>query len=198
METDTKPENDKVCSKCSETKTNDKFIKNRNICKECRNARSRQNYNATVIDSEDIATSPKECKTCNETKYLSDFVKETNVCKDCNNLKRRNKYHNDEESRLKIINAASVFKHNKVLERQQIKLEEIGEDNKKCSVCFTIKNIISKLENDKLDRPGLPNINSLLISYQFLIAGLLTTYESLINLTLVHYYFFISPSSVPY
>lgn len=140
METDTKPENDKVCSKCSESKSNDKFIKNRNICKECRNERSRANYNAAEVCSENIVESCKECITCNETKSLCDFVKKLNVCKDCNNLRRRSKYQNDEEHRLKMIRVASEFKHNKVIERQKTKLEEIGEDNKKCSICFTIKN----------------------------------------------------------
>jgi hypothetical protein len=140
METDTKLENGKVCSKCSEIKNDDKFIKNRNICKECRNARSRQKYNAIVICNENSNSSFKECNTCNETKSQCDFIKDTNICKDCNNLKRRNKYHSDESHRLKMINDASIFKHKKVIERQQIKLQEIGEDNKKCSVCFTIKN----------------------------------------------------------
>ena len=135
METDTKPLNG-ACSKCGENKTEDKFIKNRNICKDCRNVRSKELYKSIEVDP----NSNQECNTCHQTKPLTEIVKDRIICKDCNNSKRRNKYSSDEEHRLKLIQQASVFKHNKVIERQQLKLEEIGEDNKKCSVCFTIKN----------------------------------------------------------
>jgi hypothetical protein len=136
METDTKPENVKHCSKCGETKSEDKFIKNRNICKDCRNIRSKELYKS----NENNPTASKECNTCHQTKLLTEIVKNKPICKDCNNSKRRNKYSLDEEHRLKLIQQSCIFKHNKVIERQQTKLEEIGEDNKKCSVCFTIKN----------------------------------------------------------
>ena len=135
METDTKPLNDKHCSKCGENKTEDKFIKNRNICKDCRNIKSKELYKSIEVDP----NSNQECNTCYETKPLTDIVKNRIICKSCNNSNRRKKYSSDEDHRLKLIQQASVFKHNKVIERQKIKLEEIGEDNKKCSVCFTIK-----------------------------------------------------------
>ena len=136
MGTDTKPLNDKHCSKCGETKTEDKFIKNRNICKDCRNIRSKELYNSIDVNP----NLSQECNTCHQTKPLTEIVKDRIICKDCNNSKRRNKYLSDGDHRLKLIQQASVFKHNKVVERQQLKLEEIGEDNKKCSICFTIKN----------------------------------------------------------
>jgi hypothetical protein len=137
MESDTKPENVKHCSKCGENKTEDKFIKNRNICKDCRNIKSKELYKSIEVDP----NSNQECNTCHETKPLTEFVKNRTICKGCNNSNRRKKYSSDEDHRLKLIQQSSVFKHNKVVERQQLKLEEIGEDNKKCSVCFTIKNI---------------------------------------------------------
>jgi len=136
METDTKPLNDKHCSKCGETKPEDKFIKNRNICKDCRNIRSKELYNSIDVNP----NLSQECNTCHETKPLTEIVKDRIICKDCNNSKRRNKYSSDEDHRLKLIQQASVFKHNKVVERRQLKLEEIGEYNKKCSICSTIKN----------------------------------------------------------
>ena len=148
MVTDTNPENaSKCCSKCGEIKENDKFIKNRNICKVCRNTDARKKYNKVnniaPVETDELVISnimsAKECNTCNQSKPLIDFIKNLNICKDCNNSKRRHKYHNDDECRLRIIKAASDFKHNKVIERQQKKLEEIGIDNKKCSICFTIK-----------------------------------------------------------
>lgn len=136
MVTDTNLENVKDCSKCSKSKTKDKFVKNRNICKDCSNIKSKEHYNSIEI----VPTLSQECNTCYQSKPLTEIVKNRIICKDCNNLKRRNKYHSVEEHRLKLIQQATDFKHNKVIERQKIKLEEIGEDNKKCSVCFTIKN----------------------------------------------------------
>ena len=83
----------------------------------------------------------KECQKCKVTKSSSSFIKSRNLCKDCNNEKRRIKYQTDEDYRLKMIKAASESKHEKVLQRNKIKLEEIGEGNKKCNYCYQIKSI---------------------------------------------------------
>ena len=50
---DTKPL-EKCCSRCKNVKSEDKFIPKRNICKECRNERSRETYTKTtlIINSE--------------------------------------------------------------------------------------------------------------------------------------------------
>ena len=138
MVTDTIPQSvtEKCCSRCDETKTVDKFIKNRNICKECSNSRKNELYNAFVVNIE----VNQLCSDCNQTKSQASFVKNRIICKECNNNKRKNKYKNDDEHRAKLIQQASSFKHNKVVEKQKIKLAVIGEDNKKCSVCSTIKN----------------------------------------------------------
>jgi len=125
----------KSCSRCGETKEINKFILKRNICRDCSNKRHNENRAAVVL-SDDIE---KSCSVCNQSKPLSSFYKHCAICRDCNNLKRRSRYVNDEVHRRKMINAASAFKHTKVIERQQKKLDEIGEDNKKCSCCSTIK-----------------------------------------------------------
>jgi hypothetical protein len=71
---------------------------------------------------------------------VSSFVKKNaKICKDCNNTKRRMKYENDENHRLKIIQTVCSHNRKKVIERQQAKLDEIGEGNKKCSCCSEIK-----------------------------------------------------------
>jgi len=131
---DTKPL-EKSCSRCGLTKTEDKFIPKRNICKECRNLRSREKYKLLEIKNE----VQLECNNCNKDKPVSLFYKSRKICKECISEKRRDHYHKDEEHRLKLIQMASTFKHNKVLERQKQKIEEIGEDNKKCSFCNAIK-----------------------------------------------------------
>jgi len=134
MVTDTKLNTDKTCSKCGETKLFEKFIKDRNICKCCRNTKVREKYkNIQINDAVQI------CNSCNQSKPLIEIVKNRTICKECNNSQRRMKYQSDEEHRLKLIQQATVFKHCKVLERRQKKLEEIGEGNKKCSNCSTIK-----------------------------------------------------------
>jgi len=134
---DTKPlgETQKCCSKCGVSKPLDRIVKNRNVCKDCCNVRKKEKYKALVIDCEINQT----CNTCNQSKPQSSFIKRRQICKDCNNEKRKNKYKDDEEHRKKTIQQASEFKHKKVVERQKIKLEEIGEGNKKCGVCSTIK-----------------------------------------------------------
>lgn len=135
MVTDTEPLKN-CCSRCCEIKNADLFIKNRNICKECTNVRKQEQYNAVVVTNE----MNQVCTTCNQTKSQSCFIRNRNICKECNNAKRKIKYQTDDEHRLNVIKQASEFKHNKVIERNRVKLEEIGEDNKKCSVCSTIKN----------------------------------------------------------
>jgi uncharacterized protein (DUF983 family) len=134
METDTKPLV-KSCSRCGETKEFEKFISKRNICKDCANLRHREKRQALILTNDII----KACTTCNQDKPLTSFNKDRGSCKDCCNEKRRNRYQTDEEHRKKAIHAAQEFKHAKVVVRRQQKLEEIGEGNKKCSNCSTIK-----------------------------------------------------------
>ena len=134
MVTDTKPEF-KTCSKCTETKEFDKFIKQRNICKPCANASKKAKYDAAVIDS----NINKTCNECNQTKSMIDFVKHRNRCNDCNNEKRRERYETDENHRLYAIQKATEFKQKKASERRETRLAEIGDGNKKCSKCSSIK-----------------------------------------------------------
>ena len=135
MESDTKPQNVKCCSRCEETKDFDKFIKKRNLCKECINKSRKEQYKAIVIDENVDQT----CESCDLSKPSSSFVKNKLLCKECNNKKRREKYKNNEDHRKKVIQQVSTFKHNKVVEKQKKKLDEIGEGNKKCSWCDEIK-----------------------------------------------------------
>jgi hypothetical protein len=132
MDGDTKPIT-KTCSKCGSEKEADKFLKKCNVCKLCENERRKEKYKILSTEVE------RKCITCNQTKPVASFIKARVLCKDCNNLKRRTKYENDEAHRLKLIQTASSFKHNKVVERQKIKEDTIGKDNKKCSNCSKIK-----------------------------------------------------------
>jgi uncharacterized protein (DUF983 family) len=138
MVTDTKPSDVKCCSKCKESKLFDKFIKKRNICKECANASKKAKYDSFVIDDTTIQT----CNVCNKEKSMSSFIKKRNKCKDCHNECRRKQYDENPEHRIELIRQASTFKHNKVLENQKVRLEEQtlrGIDNKQCKKCSQIK-----------------------------------------------------------
>ena len=73
MVTDAKPF-EKSCSRCGETKNEDKFIKKRNICKECRNSRTKELYNALEIKDSD-----RECYDCKSTKPSSSFYRNRNL-----------------------------------------------------------------------------------------------------------------------
>ena len=129
-----------TCSKCGSQKERADFLKNRNICKTCVNASNRAKYK--VYNPQ--VTSDKTCTDCKLTKPITEFIRRRILCKICNNKNRRNKYQNNEEHRLKLIQMASEFKHNKVIERQKLKKEiqekTIGKDNKKCRTCKEIKN----------------------------------------------------------
>jgi len=136
MVDDTKPiEATKCCSKCGESKPLDRIVKNRNVCKDCCNLRKKEKYKALEIDNE----TTKTCSSCNLIKALSNFVKGRNTCCECNNSKRKDKYKSDDAHRATVIKQASEFKHKKILERRKAKLEELGEGNKKCTVCSEIK-----------------------------------------------------------
>jgi hypothetical protein len=137
MVDDTKPleETQKCCSKCGILKPLDRIVKNRNICKDCCNLKRQENYNAVVISNENNKT----CSTCSQLKPENSFLKNRIICKDCNNEKRKNKYKTNETHRLKAIQSATEFKQQKAEERRKMKLDEIGEGNKKCSGCFKIK-----------------------------------------------------------
>jgi uncharacterized protein (DUF983 family) len=129
---DTKPVV-KTCSRCGSEKDTDKFIKKRNICKECDNTRKKEKYHSPNT------TEDRECTYCNETKAPNMFLKNRPVCNACNNEKRRDRYNTNEAHRAKMIQAATIFKQNKAEERRKKKEEEIGIGNKKCSKCSTIK-----------------------------------------------------------
>jgi uncharacterized protein (DUF983 family) len=133
--TDTKPL-EKCCSRCKNIKNEDKFIPKRNICKECRNNRSREKYNSNEVTNEIVE---QDCVICSKSKLLSLFIKNRNICKECNNNKRKEKYKTDEEHRIKIIEQVTTFKHNKVIEKQKLKEAEIGIGNIKCNYCNEIK-----------------------------------------------------------
>jgi hypothetical protein len=94
------------------------------------------------MDTKPENVTSKICKICNENKPLDKFYSKSSSCRDCHNFKRREKYKNDEEHRKKLIKKATNHKHEKVIKRQQLKMEEqekIGMNNKVCKYCETIK-----------------------------------------------------------
>jgi hypothetical protein len=133
------------CSRCGIQKERCEFIKNRNICKACDNKRNCEKYKLSkctpVLD--------KCCINCNITKPTTEFNHCRNLCKECNNLKRREKYNDNEEHRLKLIQMATEFKQKKIAERQRLKEETIGKDNKICRLCQKIKPI-DNFRNNRL------------------------------------------------
>ena len=126
----------KCCSRCGETKETDKFIKARNICKKCSNARKLELLHAKLEVSE------KCCRICEKRDTPDKFIKYILVCKDCHNLKRVEQYKNNPELRDKKREEGRVYnqKITKIRqEKRQVYLQQIGEGNKKCSVCSEIK-----------------------------------------------------------
>jgi hypothetical protein len=100
------------------------------------------------------------CSNCNVNKEIIEFRIGRSKCNACAvadrklkynndkeyrdrcNEKRRNKYNTNDDFRKKAIQDACSFKHNKVLIKQQLKLEQelqIGLENKLCKYCNTVK-----------------------------------------------------------
>ena len=133
---DTNPIIVKCCSRCDENKNSDKFIKNRNICKACRNLQSKKKYDVKIPENIN-----KECNVCSTTKPITTFIKNRNICKECNNAKRCLIYQNDESHRLKVIQMSLNFKKDKASQKRiekELIQDEIGIENKKCKYCNVI------------------------------------------------------------
>ena len=84
----------------------------------------------------------KICSNCGESETYESYYKTGSKCVECRNFSRREKYKNNEEHRKKLIQKATDYKHEKVIERQKIKEEEqlkIGLENKQCKYCNEIK-----------------------------------------------------------
>ena len=133
----------KCCSKCGEMKNPDRIVKNRNVCKDCCNAKKKENNKNKVVD----VSSEKLCSGCNIMKNATLFIKvDWNLCRDCNNVKRRKEYQDNEDVRKNIIAMRGKYKKKKKAIRDEtkrvelIKLEEeIGQDNTICKYCKEVK-----------------------------------------------------------
>jgi len=132
--TDTKPL-EKCCSKCAIWKIEELFIPKRNVCKTCRNERSRDKYKLLKVNNEN----EKECIICKSTKLLSLFIKNRNICVACNNDKRRLKYKTDDNYRSNAIKMATIFKQKLIISKKQNRDIDIGIGNIKCKYCHEIK-----------------------------------------------------------
>jgi len=136
MVLDTNPMSVKTCSRCDETKECDKFIKKRNICKTCTNKRALELLKLKPVPAE------KCCSICEKTDTPDKFIGHINVCKDCHNKKRTEDYKTNERLREKKREEGRAYKKKKTEIRQAIRqaeLDRIGEGNKQCSVCSSIK-----------------------------------------------------------
>ena len=133
----------KCCSKCGEMKHPDRIVRNRNVCKDCCNAKKKENNKNKVVD----VSSEKLCSGCNIMKNATLFIKvDWNLCRDCNNVKRRKEYQDNEDVRKNIIAMRGKYKKKKKAIRDEtkrvelIKLEEeIGQDNTICKYCKEVK-----------------------------------------------------------
>jgi hypothetical protein len=140
----TKPEIvERCCSKCGEMKHPDRIVRNRNICKDCCNAKRKETSKNKVVD----LSAQKMCVECKVIKIATLFIRQDwNICKDCNNVRRRKEYQENEEVRMKKRGEGINYKKKKKAIRDEIKKsniekleEEIGEDNTICKYCKVVK-----------------------------------------------------------
>jgi hypothetical protein len=134
---------EKICSKCDATKLENMFIPKRNICKECRNKKTREKYNTIQINNE----LEQICNCCEQSKQLSLFIKNRKICTECNNAKRRNRYEKDENFRNMTIKQVTEFKQKQIVIKNKKKQDEIGIGNKRCNFCKGIKSYLCFRKN---------------------------------------------------
>lgn len=143
---DTNKNNAKICSKCGEEKPADRIVKNRQICKDCCNAKTKDSLKTKIQNID--KTVNRTCKLCNINKLIELFSRSgvSCICIDCSNIKRRQKYENNDELRKKAVKDSTDFKKKKKAERDENKKKEleelesnIGKDNTICKYCKKVK-----------------------------------------------------------
>jgi len=101
----------KCCSRCGLTKNIKKFVIGRNLCKDCRNIKTKNDYNNIIVDT----TSQQKCNECSLNKNITEFHKGRKICSICTSLKRREKYATDETYRKRVIKETIKCKRGKPL-----------------------------------------------------------------------------------
>ena len=143
---DTNNNNAKICSKCGEEKPANRIVRNRKICKDCCNAKTKESLKLKIENID--KTVNRTCKKCSTIKLVELFSRSgvSHICIDCSNIKRREKYENNEELRTRAIKESIEFKKKKKAERDEIKKKEldeledkIGKDNTICKYCKKVK-----------------------------------------------------------
>lgn len=99
----------KCCSRCNEIKESDKFVKNKNFCKECKNLRNRQNRlekKTKIIEEiqKEIGKENKKCIYCDNIFHESYF--RNKKCLEC-----KRKHDNEYKSK-------DFIKQKKIIKRQ--------------------------------------------------------------------------------
>jgi len=90
---------EKTCSICNITKSKNMFVNGRNLCKSCRNKKTREDYSKLKLT--DVIE--QKCNVCEFIKNISDFHKGRKICTVCTSKKRREKYNTDEEYKKRVI-----------------------------------------------------------------------------------------------
>lgn len=100
---------EKTCSKCNITKLLDMFVIGRNLCKSCRNEKTRNDY--CNINFTDIKE--QKCNNCEIIKNITNFHKGRKICISCTSKKRRDKYANDEQYKKRVIKETIKYRKGK-------------------------------------------------------------------------------------
>ena len=99
----------KCCYNCNLIKDAEKFVIGRNLCKTCRNIKTKNDYNNIVVN----ITTEQKCNDCNIIKNITEFYKGIKICCICTSSKRREKYATDEEYRNRVIKETLKYKKGK-------------------------------------------------------------------------------------
>ena len=126
---------ERCCSKCGEMKHPDRIVRNRNVCKDCCNAKKKENAKNKVVD----VSVQKMCVGCKIEKNATLFIRfGWNLCKDCNNLKRRKEYQENDEIRKKKREEGIIYKKKKKAIRDEIRQSDLKKLEEKMTKEFSI------------------------------------------------------------
>ena len=97
---------EKSCSICGLEKNINMFVIGRNLCKICRNEKTRNDYYKLV--STDIKE--QKCNVCELVKTIDNYHKGRKICSLCTSITRRDKYSSDETYRARVIKESIKYR----------------------------------------------------------------------------------------
>ncbi len=100
---------EKTCLTCKQTKKVNMFVIGRNLCKSCRNEKTRNDYSNINLSK----ITEQKCNVCDIVKDIKEYHKGKKICIICTNIKRKERYANNVNYRNRVINETIKYRKSK-------------------------------------------------------------------------------------